>query len=284
MGLAWLFLSACSHRYAQPPSYFKKGRYFDPSRADKSHKVRRDDEGFVSGVQPQARHKQPQQSILDHPTMKSYRVNGKSYYPSVVDVGATMKGIASWYGPDFNGKRTSNGEIYDMYAFTAAHKTLPMHTIVRVTNLENRKQVTVRINDRGPFVKNRIIDLSKAAARAIDMTHKGTAPVKLEVLGFNSNPKALKAEFKKPRQISHHAKQLRNFYIQIGSFRKFQGAKLYQERFTQLGESHHAIIKTSYLDDKPIYRVLVDGFFSEDEAKAYIQEHSAFRDAFIVRD
>ncbi len=277
--------SGCSHRYAETPSYFKKkNRHFDVDTADKSYKVRQDDQNFVSGKQPKPERDQIEISHLKHPTMKSYRVNGKTYYPSVVDVGATMKGVASWYGPDFNGKQTSNGEIYDMYAFTAAHKTLPMHTIVRVTNLENNKQVTVRINDRGPFVKNRIIDLSKAAARTIAMTDKGTAPVKLEILGFNADPRDIGKKIKKPKQSPSYVKQLKNFYIQIGSFRKFQGAKLYQERFTKLGESHHAVIKTSYLDNKPIYRVLVDGFFSEDEARSYIKEHTAFKDAFIIRD
>jgi rare lipoprotein A len=93
------------------------------------------------------------------------------------------EGVASWYGDPFNGHRTSNGEIYDMYQFTAAHRTLPFGAVLRVTNLSNGKQTEVRINDRGPFVGNRIIDLSLSAARAIDMVGPGTAQVRIEMLG-----------------------------------------------------------------------------------------------------
>lgn len=117
-------------------------------------------------------------------TMRPYTINGKTYYPTTVSVGDTASGTASWYGPDFHGKKTSNGETYNMNAMTAAHKTLPMNTMVRVTNLNNGRQTTVRINDRGPFVAGRIIDLSRAAASSIDMLGAGTARVKLEVVGF----------------------------------------------------------------------------------------------------
>lgn len=91
-------------------------------------------------------------------------------------------GIASWYGPGFHGKRTANGEIYDMYAMTAAHKTLPFGTIVRVVDLDTGRSVVVRINDRGPFVKGRIIDLSYAAAQELGMVKKGLAKVGLKIV------------------------------------------------------------------------------------------------------
>ncbi|OHD87880.1 MAG: hypothetical protein A2Y52_10560, partial [Sulfuricurvum sp. RIFCSPLOWO2_02_43_6] len=117
-------------------------------------------------------------------TMRPYTVMGQEYCPTVVRVGDVLSGRASWYGNDFHGKSTSNGEGYDMYAMTAAHKTLPMNTVVRVTNTENNAQTIVRINDRGPFVESRIIDLSYAAAQQIGVDKKGTAPVTLEVLGF----------------------------------------------------------------------------------------------------
>ncbi len=100
-----------------------------------------------------------------------------------------MEGIASWYGADFEGRLTSNGEIYDMYAFTAAHKTLPLGTVVKVNNLDNGKSVEVRINDRGPYVVGRVIDLTKADAEAIDMTKTGTAHVKLEIVKWPENLK-----------------------------------------------------------------------------------------------
>ena len=122
-------------------------------------------------------------------TMRPYTINGKTYYPTTVSVGDTASGIASWYGPDFHGKKTSNGETYNMNVMTAAHKTLPMNTMVRVTNLGNGAQTTVRINDRGPFVAGRIIDLSKAAATSIGMIGAGTARVKLEVVGFYGDGK-----------------------------------------------------------------------------------------------
>jgi peptidoglycan lytic transglycosylase len=97
--------------------------------------------------------------------------------------GYTEEGNASWYGKPFNGRRASDGEVYDMYKLTAAHRTLPFDTMVRVTNLNNGKTTTVRIIDRGPFVDNRIIDLSLAAAREIESVGPGVVPVRLEVLG-----------------------------------------------------------------------------------------------------
>lgn len=118
-------------------------------------------------------------------TMRPYNVFGIRYYPFVANVGDQFDGIASWYGPDFHAKKTSNGEIYNMYAMTAAHKTLPMNTVVRVDNLDNGRSTIVRINDRGPFVAGRIIDLSNKAAHEIDMVRKGTARVKVTVLGYN---------------------------------------------------------------------------------------------------
>ena len=101
--------------------------------------------------------------------------------PSVVQ---GEKGIASWYGGKFHGRRTANGEIYNMYEMTAAHKTLPFGTRVRVHHLAKKRHVTVRINDRGPFVKGRIIDLSYSAAQAIDLDRDGIAPVRLQILNF----------------------------------------------------------------------------------------------------
>lgn len=99
-----------------------------------------------------------------------------------VEVVSTFEGTASWYGPKFHGKKTASGEIFDMYELTAAHKSLPMETKCVVTNLSNGKSVIVRINDRGPFAKERVIDLSYASAKVIDMIHSGTIRVRVEVL------------------------------------------------------------------------------------------------------
>jgi rare lipoprotein A len=117
-------------------------------------------------------------------------------------------GVASWYGPNFHGKTTSNKEVYNMHDMTAAHKSLPFGTYVVVTNLNNSKSVRVRINDRGPFVKGRIIDLSYAAAQAVDMIGTGTAPVKLEILTDIS-----------PKRSSQ------KFSVQVGSFVRVENAK-----------------------------------------------------------
>ncbi len=114
--------------------------------------------------------------------MPSYSVLGKTYQPMRSAVGFTEKGIASWYGPNFHGKPTSCMEEYDMYKMTAAHKTLPLPSYVEVTNLDNNKQVVVRVNDRGPFHEGRIIDLSYAAAWKLGIVKKGTAPVRIRVV------------------------------------------------------------------------------------------------------
>jgi rare lipoprotein A len=112
-----------------------------------------------------------------------YLIDGQRYTPQNSSKGHVEEGIASWYGDDFHGKATANGECYNMYAFTAAHRTLPLPTVVRVTNMENNKSVVVKVNDRGPFARGRIIDLSYAAAQSIGMVGKGTAPVRIEAIG-----------------------------------------------------------------------------------------------------
>lgn len=114
-----------------------------------------------------------------------------SYLPSE----GVQSGLASWYGTDFHGKLTSNKEIYNMHDLTAAHKTLPFGTHVMVTNLNNGKSITVRINDRGPFVKGRVIDLSYAAAKALDMIGPGVVPVRIEVIPQRSPKKLIVVKY-----------------------------------------------------------------------------------------
>lgn len=113
-----------------------------------------------------------------------YEVNGQSYRVLADATDFVQEGVASWYGQKFHGHLTSLGEYYDMYSLSAAHKTLPLPTWVRVTNLENGKSVVVRVNDRGPFHNDRIIDLSFSAAYAIDMHKRGTALVRVEAITF----------------------------------------------------------------------------------------------------
>lgn len=141
---------------------------------------------------------------------KAYTVRGKTYYPLQSARDFVETGVASWYGPGFHGKTTSNGERYNQNAMTAAHKLLPFGTRLRVINLENGKMTEVRINDRGPFVDSRIIDLSRAAARDLGMLGKGTARVRLIALENGREPAVLTPD----------GDMLGLFYVQIGSFRE----------------------------------------------------------------
>ncbi len=115
----------------------------------------------------------------------AYTIKGKRYYPKV-DYDYNKKGVASWYGPGFHGKTTANGERYDQNALTAAHKTLPMPSIVRVTNLENGRSLIVRVNDRGPYAHGRIIDMSKRGAELLGFKNNGVAKVRVQVLEAES--------------------------------------------------------------------------------------------------
>ncbi len=207
-------------------------------------------------------------------TMRPYQVGGKTYYPTTVSSGDVFSGIASWYGKGFHGKKTSNGEYYNMYDMTAAHKTLPMNTMVRVTNLRNSKSVVVRINDRGPFVRTRIIDLSYAAASRLGIVGSGTAPVRLEVLGFGG---LIRTNKSKPSSVN-----LGNYLVQIGAFRKKSGAKRYAQRYLHVEARYKSKVKEYMLDGYPIYRVYLSGFNSEAEARDFIAR-GKFIGSFIVR-
>ncbi len=174
------------------------------------------------------------------------------------------EGVASWYGVPFNGRRTSNGEIYDMHEFTAAHRTLPFNCVVRVTNLNNGYQTEVRINDRGPFVATRVIDLSLSAAQAIEMVGPGTANVRLEILsGPNPN--------------------VGFFAVQIGAFKVQENA----ERLKAEMEATYPPVSIATYDSPngTFYRVRVGRLPSEDAAqKLADQLHDAEQmTTFVVR-
>ena len=191
-------------------------------------------------------------------TMRPYKVHGKWYYPTLAKVGDSQKGIASWYGPNFHAKKTSNGETYDMHAMTAAHKTLPMNTMVKVDNLENGKSTIVRINDRGPFISGRIIDLSNKAAHAIKMVGKGTVSVKITVLGFNA--KIAKTEEEKQETAS-----VGRYYVQVGAFSRLEGAKITKRKFELILEDRYSVI----IKSTDLNRVWISGFRSEEEAQDF---------------
>jgi rare lipoprotein A len=217
-----------------------------------------------------------------HPTMRPYVVRGIKYYPAVVSVGDRFNGTASWYGPKFHGKFTSNGERYNMYDMTAAHKTLPMNTIVKVTNKRNGKSTVVRVNDRGPFVANRIIDLSKSAAKKLEMVGTGTAPVTLEILGFQTKGKKFIPTKKELKKSPKNQPMVGGFALQIGSFSKISGAMITQERFDNT-DGYKTIIKD--VDDgiNRSFKVWLTGFKTEQEARDY-KALGKFMGAFIVRE
>lgn len=217
----------------------------------------------------------------NHPTMKPYEIRGIKYYPTVVNVGDIFHGNASWYGPDFHGKSTSNGEIYNMHDMTAAHKTLPMNTIVKVTNKNNGKSTVVRINDRGPFVETRIIDLSNTAARNIDMVGVGTAPVKVEILGFHSRERR-DIPLLKDLKDTPQDQIIDGFALQIGSFARFEGAVATQKKYNNI-DGYKTIIKDVETSNGRLFRVWLKGFRSEQEARDY-KALGNFQGSFIVRE
>lgn len=146
---------------------------------------------------------------------RSYVVFGKRYYVMNSAKGFTQRGVASWYGPDFHGKRTSSGETYNMHAMTAAHKTLPLPTYVSVKNLSNGKSVVVKVNDRGPFAHERIIDLSFAAAKKLDIVGPGTARVEISALQSKHStqrPTVRVVPLKQPNL------EPADVFVQLGSF------------------------------------------------------------------
>ena len=154
--------------------------------------------------------------------MKTYEVFGKRYFVLDSSDGFTQKGIASWYGPDFHGKKTSSGEIYDMYAMTAAHKTLPLPTYLEVKNLENGRKIIVRVNDRGPFHDNRIVDLSYTAAIKLDVIAKGTALVEISAINPRSYRSGGAPVVTRSRPREERAPL--DFYIQVGVFSDYSNA------------------------------------------------------------
>ena len=160
---------------------------------------------------------------------RSYEQFGKTYYILKSANDYRKKGVASWYGTKFHGRRTSSGEAYDMLQLTAAHKTLPIPCYVRVTNLDNGKILTVRVNDRGPFVKSRIIDLSYAAAHKLGMAKKGTANVIVESVTIApsgvsiQSDKPVSSEFVRAKNVS--PKQGKHRYVQVGAYANHKSAQ-----------------------------------------------------------
>jgi rare lipoprotein A len=183
-------------------------------------------------------------------TQRPYVIDNKRYYPIPSADGYSEKGIASWYGPGFHGKKTSNGETYDMHSMTAAHKTLPMNTMLLVKNLENGRQTVVRVNDRGPFVRGRIVDVSYKAAEALGIAQKGITRVQAIALGEEEIGKG-----SEPPTLVYQDLSVGEFYVQIGAFVEESNAANLKKRFTAAG--HTTVIDKS-VDEVPLfYRVRV---------------------------
>ena len=201
----------------------------------------------------------------------SYVVGGKRYHVKPVAVGYRETGLASWYGKKFHGRLTANQETYNMYQLTAAHKSLPLPSYIKVWNHNNGKSVIVRVNDRGPFVEGRIVDLSYAAAKKIDMTKAGLAPVTIEVI----NPPVSKPATKVSNAPSKH----RLGYIQVGAYKEIANAS----RVVRLLEQQDLVPRverTSYRSATNIHQVRLGPFNTSQELDAVGRQlvRSGFKD------
>lgn len=213
-------------------------------------------------------------------TQRPYQIDGKTYYPIPSAQGFEEDGVASWYGPDFHGRQTSCGETYDMNGLTAAHKTLPMHTWLVVKNLENDREVTVRVNDRGPFSKGRIVDLTRTAADNLGFLGRGTAKVKITALGEAEAYRIGKEIVPRFKTIPDF--QSGEFYVQIGAFIDENNAKRLQARMTASGRM--TMIKMFDRGDQIFFRVQVWGGQNLAAAREVEREvkQSGFPDAFVM--
>jgi len=196
---------------------------------------------------------------------KPYTVLGQRYEPLQSHEGFVQTGVASWYGSDFHGKKTSNGETYDMHAMTAAHKTLPLGVFVRVRNTENGQEAIVRVNDRGPFVKGRILDLSYSAAKTLGIDNAGTGRVRIEALGYRVSGS--------DRYEAVADYDAGNYTVQIGSFREYDNAaRLSEVMRNSVGFSD---IQMTTINGDTFYRVYAGKYTSLSSAESAEEEFSS---------
>ena len=205
---------------------------------------------------------------------KPYQIEGKIYYPKE-SFDYLESGVASWYGPNFDGKRTANGEIFNMNLLTAAHKTLQLPSLVKVTNTENNKSLILRVNDRGPFVKNRIIDVSKKAASILGFQKHGTANVVVEYYGrakiYDKDGKIIKQKKKTSKE-----KDKRSLYIRIGVFSDTNNVEKIKSRLKNFGN-----IKTN--QSQSGYKLLLGPFANKNYTERVLSnlKERGFKDAII---
>ena len=200
---------------------------------------------------------------------KPYKVSGKWYQPLAHSNDFRERGIASWYGQKFHGRKTASGEVYNMYDLTAAHKTLPLGTKVKVLNRSNNRTVVVKVNDRGPFVRGRIIDLSYAAAKKINMVGSGTAPVEIMAVGGTGG------------RVDYYTG---NFTLQVGAFKDPDNARRLKNRLDRSFKNAH-IVKADTVNGL-FYRVRVGRCSTLKEARRYeaILNDRGFPQVFIVAE
>lgn len=211
---------------------------------------------------------------------KPYKIGKRWYQPLKHASGFRERGMASWYGRKFHGRKTANGEIYNMYALTAAHRTLPLGTYVRAHNLNNGKMVDVRINDRGPFVRGRVIDLSYKAALQIGLMGPGTAPVEIVALG---SVKEREVGGKVQRSLVPRDYSVGDFTVQVGAFKDKKNAEGLRNKLALTHENTHIVVYESPKDGT-FYRVRVGNCKRLNKAREYekMLETAGYADAMVV--
>ena len=254
----FFLLSSCqSVIIDKPDPTSKKGGYYSDDGPEKNIPQNLD---LIKDAEPRV------EPIAKRANMP-YKVFGKKYIPMKKIKPFKEKGYASWYGKKYHGNKTSVGEIYDMYQMTAAHKTLPLPSFVKVTNLKNNKTVIVRVNDRGPFIKDRIIDLSYAAAYRLDIIEKGSEQVEIEVIIPNVNLQKNTIE--------------KGFFLQIGAFAQKNNALDLVKKIEAINsENNIKIIKKASL-----YSVVIGPSSSKEEAEklSSIISSELKQNAFIIK-
>lgn len=215
------------------------------------------------------------------PTQRPYKINGIWYRPLAHAHGYRKQGVASWYGKDFHGKKTSNGETYNMYGISAAHKTLPMGTHVEVRNLENGRSIRLTINDRGPFVAGRIIDLSYGAAKKLDVVKLGTARVEVVAIGTVAPKNISDGKATAPENLEKG-----KFSIQVGAFGNRENALKLARALNQTYNGAQVIPSYSPGNRQPLYRVVVGKCTSLKTAETYENalKSRGFPDAFTIAE
>ncbi len=230
-------------------------------------------------------------------TMTPYVVKGIKYYPIAPRVGDVYTGTASWYGPNFHGNQTSNGEYYNMYQRTAAHKTLPINTMLEVSNLQTGASTIVRINDRGPFVAGRIIDLSYQAAMDIGLVENGTGHVRLKVLDYDTtardylHEKEQIVQAPKPQTtmqalvIEDTKKDITpKYHVQISSTSRKDRAIELANKYALIDGLYRVSVKEKKANGVPLYKIVVGIFNDASSAKSFITSHKQFNGAFVIKD